>query len=285
MTRETKIGLLVGLAFIIVIGILLSDHLSSTNAPLAADLRVAGSSLRSGLGEPNNEDVIPPLRAPQNVTPSQTIVTNEELNHRDAAQPPVRLVQTPIAPQAPVGPTMPDRVRQAAEQHGEEIVDATDATTSHSDPIPKLAQHAAGTAHSYEAQSGDSLGQIAFKAYGSSCKANREAIVAANPSLAEDRDLIVAGRIYTIPALDASNSATPVKTTTLVNASETPTEATLTYVVKSHDTLWSIATNEVGTSGAVAAIKELNKTVLNGSDRVRPNMKLRLPAKRIAMAN
>ena len=33
MTRETKIGLLVGLAFIIVIGILLSDHIGSTTEP------------------------------------------------------------------------------------------------------------------------------------------------------------------------------------------------------------------------------------------------------------
>jgi hypothetical protein len=33
MTRETKIGLLVGLAFIIVIGILLSDHFSTATQP------------------------------------------------------------------------------------------------------------------------------------------------------------------------------------------------------------------------------------------------------------
>src|SRR5215212_3757263 len=33
MTRETKIGLLVGLAFIIVIGILLSDHFTSATQP------------------------------------------------------------------------------------------------------------------------------------------------------------------------------------------------------------------------------------------------------------
>ena len=36
MTRETKIGLLVGLAFIIVIGILLSDHINSSNDPAPA---------------------------------------------------------------------------------------------------------------------------------------------------------------------------------------------------------------------------------------------------------
>ena len=42
MTRETKIGLLVGLCFIIVIGILLSDHFRSTMEPPEAALVNAG---------------------------------------------------------------------------------------------------------------------------------------------------------------------------------------------------------------------------------------------------
>ena len=48
MTRETKIGLLVGLAFIIVIGILLSDHLTSSTEPPQAALANAGNNVRSG---------------------------------------------------------------------------------------------------------------------------------------------------------------------------------------------------------------------------------------------
>ena len=47
MTRETKIGLLVGLAFIIVIGILLSDHLTSSTEPPQAPLATAGNTVRS----------------------------------------------------------------------------------------------------------------------------------------------------------------------------------------------------------------------------------------------
>ena len=37
MMRETKIGLLVGLAFIIVVGILLSDHINTSTDPIRAD--------------------------------------------------------------------------------------------------------------------------------------------------------------------------------------------------------------------------------------------------------
>src|ERR1700712_1791872 len=52
MTRETKIGMLVGLAFIIVIGILLSDHMTSTTEPAKAPLSSAGSEVRSGVTTP-----------------------------------------------------------------------------------------------------------------------------------------------------------------------------------------------------------------------------------------
>ena len=52
MTRETKIGLLVGLAFIIVIGILLSDHMTSTTDPPQARLDVAADNVRKGIVTP-----------------------------------------------------------------------------------------------------------------------------------------------------------------------------------------------------------------------------------------
>src|SRR4051794_29850308 len=46
MTRETKSGMLVGLAFIIVIGILLSAHMTSTTETPRADQPRAGSDVR-----------------------------------------------------------------------------------------------------------------------------------------------------------------------------------------------------------------------------------------------
>src|SRR3954470_23038371 len=81
MTRETKIGLLVGLAFIIVIGILLSDHLTSSTEPPPAPLAGAGSSVRAagttpaGPGNPP----ITTVTAPQGIAPQQTVPTRNEL--------------------------------------------------------------------------------------------------------------------------------------------------------------------------------------------------------------
>src|SRR5947209_3977693 len=105
MTRETKIGLLVGLAFIIVIGILLSDHLTSTNEPQQAALAQAGGNVRSGVTTPGSGNSNPPITAvpanPQPVTPTQTVPTKEELTPR---QPPVEIVSIGGAPQQPARP-------------------------------------------------------------------------------------------------------------------------------------------------------------------------------------
>src|SRR5689334_784013 len=52
MTRETKIGLLVGLAFIIVVGILLEDHFAGTVEPRPAPLQVVTKNVRDSYGDP-----------------------------------------------------------------------------------------------------------------------------------------------------------------------------------------------------------------------------------------
>lgn len=80
MTRETKIGLLVGLAFIILIGILLSDHLSVSTEPPQAVLAQAGESVREGItvpGGPAQPAQTPAV--PQEIQPTQTVPTRQDL--------------------------------------------------------------------------------------------------------------------------------------------------------------------------------------------------------------
>src|SRR4051812_5055318 len=89
MTRETKIGLLVGLAFIIVIGILLSDHLTQSTEPPQATLAVAGNSVRSTVNTPGSSTANPPITsviptpAPQ-VAPGQPVPTVTEVTPRQS---------------------------------------------------------------------------------------------------------------------------------------------------------------------------------------------------------
>lgn len=79
MTRETKIGLLVGLAFIIVIGILLSDHLTSSTEPPQAALTNAGNSVRSTVTSPGQPGPAPAPVTQNNPTPNQQVPTQNEL--------------------------------------------------------------------------------------------------------------------------------------------------------------------------------------------------------------
>lgn len=122
--------------------------------------------------------------------------------------------------------------------------------------------------------------------YGTGSRANVALILSANPSLKENPNRIVVGKSYVIPAVNsavATNDSSPIELT------PSPTKAVAepehTYVVKQGDTLWSIAVDELGSAQTISAIKDLNKDVLKGGDRVRPHMKLRLPAKPIASAS
>jgi nucleoid-associated protein YgaU len=91
MTRETKIGLLVGLAFIIVIGILLSDHLTSSTEPPPAVLTSAAGTVRGAIASPGSATAggnYPPVAnvSAPSVTPQQTVPTASDL------KPPVQIV-------------------------------------------------------------------------------------------------------------------------------------------------------------------------------------------------
>src|SRR3954469_6378963 len=100
MTRETKIGLLVGLAFIIVIGILLSDHMSATNEPAQASLTGAGTNVREGVAAPLAGSTPPPAAPTRIDGPRSPAPTQSDLN---PPKPPIGIVQVgPGAGEPPV---------------------------------------------------------------------------------------------------------------------------------------------------------------------------------------
>jgi nucleoid-associated protein YgaU len=125
MTRETKIGLLVGLAFIIVIGILLSDHMTSTTDPPKAPLSMAGQNVResvaaptSGQGATASATATPPAVA----APGQPVLTQQELVPPQQPQQPAQrpVVQLPPVQTIQVGPgpaqsQPPITIQQAAQ--------------------------------------------------------------------------------------------------------------------------------------------------------------------------
>ena len=350
MTRETKIGLLVGLAFIIVIGILLSDHLTSATEPQQAQLAQVAGNVRNGVAVPGGAHAQPPITQvapPANVVPQQPVMTKEELTPK---QPPVEIVKIggpanapPAPPQtqqqqqqpekmeaakpdAPANPEPPITVvgsthkpldpsknplAKVAEAFKEEIVQVGSDGAPKSEPTkPTIAAAALppGARH-YKAAAGDTLSRMASRFLGSDTKANRDAILAVNPTLQKNPDIIVLGRTYVIPAAPtASVAPAPLPTTPTVPPVPAPIEiaqqpvppvpAPITpppvpapvvaapdesfYVVKPGDSLTKIAVEQLGSASAVPALMDLNKDALKGTDRIRPNMKLRLPAKPMA---
>ena len=353
MTRETKIGLLVGLAFIIVIGILLSDHMTSTNQPQQALLSQAAANVRESVTPPApSRSAPPPVTAVRQITPAAPVPTQAEL--QPAPPPPV--IAGPVVedvriggPSAPatggsIGPIVISQadptVReqpQAQPQPEPPLTDVVpthvttapppqptggnDAATAELDqwataprqPVIPAAQRAPAAAErrEYVAQAGDNLSKLASRMLGANTKANRDAIVRANPSLHRNPNLVVEGRKYKIPSAPQAPAPAPVVTTgggtsaipetvpvpqrrasapvpvtDLVDPvpPARPADQGVWYVVKENDNLWRIASEQLGSGNAAAEIKALNKDVLKGGDSIVPNMRLRLPAKRVASA-
>ena len=228
MTRETKIGLLVGLAFIIVIGILLSDHLTSTTEPQQATLAGAGNNVRQAITTPGGAGPGAPVTviAPP-ISPGQPVATQNELMPQAPA---VKIVHIG-------GPSVETSARQAVQVNTEtpaETIAKSNTEQSEqpgqlksksdsSEIDPALAKAAAENGEtlvavntktrpavgtSYTAQPGDSVSKIVSHLLGSSNKANIAAFVKANPSLQGDPENLQAGRTYKIPATATDPSAT-----------------------------------------------------------------------------
>jgi LysM repeat protein len=325
MTRETKIGLLVGLAFIIVIGILLSDHLTSTTEPPQATLASAGSTVRQAINTPGGAGtgapvtVVTPL-----ITPQQTVATQGELTPAAQAVKIVRIggpteSPAPVSSKAAVDAKTENPVAKADTDQTEANKTDTDSTAV--DPALAKAAAANGEAlvpvgtkskslagTTYVAQSGDSVSKIASKLLGSASKANIAAFVKANPSLDGDPANLQAGRTYKIPATatDPTDAAAGASVDAPTNAplaiaansdaddaiktatsAKTAGDTIYLYTVKPGDNLTKIARDQLGDMHAVASIQELNTDRLKGAkhDVVLVGMKLRLPGKPVAKAD
>ncbi len=322
MTRETKIGLLVGLAFIIVIGILLSDHLTAATEQPQAALVQAGENVRSAIAVPGGASTpIAQVHVPQQVAPDAPVVTREEMMHKP---PQVTVVQVgPANSGQPV--TAPRQTQQAANSPApEQPIAGNTAIDSNAPPEPRRAdaskqssleqvanemqepvvpvdqkpaaqppQLAATGQKQYQAQPGDTVSRMAARFLGANTKTNRDLIINANASLKDDPDKVIVGKSYIIPTATNTTVAhsVPKLADKVVVVDDprasarpaAPASAEHIYVVKPGDTLTKIAVEQLGTADAVSAIVELNK--LPDANHIRVNMKLRLPAKPISVAD
>jgi LysM repeat protein len=307
------------LAFIIVIGILLSDHLTSTTEPPQATLASAGSTVRQAINTPGGAGSgAPVLVVAPPVAPQQPVATQGELTAPAQA---VRIVHiggpaadapnpaVEVKSETPAAPTEPDQTAKTDTDATGIDPALAKAAASNGETLVPVGTHSKSTAGTtYVAQAGDSVSKIASRLLGSASQANIAAFVKANPSLDGDPANLQAGRTYKIPAtavdpatagasVDAPTNAPlaiaansdaddAIKTATVSTSAKAAGDTVYVYTVKPGDNLTKIARDELGDMHAVASIQELNSDKLKGTkhDIVLVGMKLRLPGKPVANA-
>jgi nucleoid-associated protein YgaU len=243
ITRETKIGLLVGLAFVLVVGILLSEHVTTVQDKPTAALQASGDTVRRAVeapmpAPPSNPDVV----VEQNPQPRVVVATRDQLDKparagdglaraevdvgssRDGVPQDPRVItlqrdaqQDGSLPQPrPIGE--PENVQlagglvEAAKQIGEELVPLSakyDTKPAQPEaPKPQTADSrtpmTSTPTREYVAQAGDTLNKLAGRFLGGNTPANRAAIVALNPQLQKQPDKVIVGQKYLIPVRETN---------------------------------------------------------------------------------
>ena len=300
MTRETKVGLLVGMGIILLIGIVVSDHLSKvqqqqpanftdlgratfdslttrqnhalpTGVPIANSAHQAHQQRNSPI--PLVNEVIQPTQqrtffeqappAPNYQQQPQTIAPSQRPN----AQPPIRLRQ-------------PRRVQDMSEEQAV-------AQNTRTRPIPHMASAldprprtlaTSGTQRTVSGiqhlvKRGENLSDIAYKYYndGNDWRIIRDA----NPQLITRNGTIIQGSKILIPNKQVlkkqqNNLATMVRSTQRE------------IIVKPGQTLSGLAQKHLGNSSDWDELLKANRDKISRPEQLRAGMTLRLPAKDIS---
>jgi len=285
VSRDSKIGLLVATAFILVVGLLLSDHVTVTTREPQARLVERAKEVQSSLRLPRETPAepeprpaeVPPQPEPADPEPIQLAAVDQQhaVPHADDPADDAGLDIWDNATPEPVADAEPaDELARVAAANGEELEPAVDSVADVPEPAPERAPEPAGArmvgVSDYEAKPGDSLSKIAARVFGRDSAEARAKIVALNPDLTANPDLIVVGRTYRIPATPADAAA--------VRAPEPARRDPTTYTVKPNDNLWRIAARTLGDGNRAKEIARLNRDVLDDPDNLSVGMVLRLPS-------
>ncbi len=274
MTSDTKIGLLLGLIFIFVIAFVINglpgfDPVQGPNA-LARDL--AGYSDASpDLGVRERDAQVPryvegsysPPHSDLSVRDHRVLPSVDPAVQDQAAlalndmQPPQRLAPNPNLMQRTMS------IRVAA--------------------WPKIC----------EVQKNDNLARIAKRYYGAengNKAVNIKKIFEANKDILPSQNALKVGQQLIIPALTpaASKATELAEITTPVKSVGTPIapglwpaqkKTKVAYTVKEEDSLWKIATVELGNGSRYLEIKDLNADTVPDENSLKPGMTLMLPTR------
>ncbi len=287
MTRDAKIGLLLGLVFIFIIAFIINGL----------------PSLGRGDGNELTRNMARPQRNPGIGTDAKQ-VTQRTIT-------PVRPTQPPAEPEPAAAQSQPAQAPAGQIRFQTQLPGPLTTTSQPAEPVIAVAQTNApqvvltpaaqqaainarpqpARAHIYTVQDGDSLASIAKQFYGEELgnkKANIEMIFKANRKILKSPDNIYVGQKLIIPPLSRSVQDNPQNVLTTKNfrpvesigtRHESPaikiTDKTRYYTVKEGDNLWKIASEQLGDGNRYPELAKLNK--LEDEDFLVVGARLKLP--------
>lgn len=277
MTRDAKIGLLLGLVFIFMIAFIING---------LPGVRSDGNELTNNMANfPNN----PPLLG---VREREVINWADGMTQRERAQdfPP------------PIGdPRIRDRrtlpVIPVIENEGDKVAPIAPRPVEDQKPPVRKRETVRAMPKIYSVAEGDSLASIAKKFYGpeeGNKQANIMKIFKANRKILESPDDIYVGQKLVIPPLSASGaikdkskgifSSDIFQKVVSIGREHLTSKGRLevqgrTYTVKDGDSLWRIAAEKLGDGNRYKEIVKLNAAALEDEDTVNVGMSLKLPAR------
>jgi nucleoid-associated protein YgaU len=269
MARETKIGLLVGLGVILLIGIIVSDHLSAVRRQDPATMIGFGPASQEGLNSENRAR--PPGEtdasavSTEGTTPAVPLPGEDDHSSmpddNDNTPAPAADTHGTSTAQAPTNPNPLGR------PGGATAVTPVAATPVVSSVAPlALATHTV--------QTGDTLSKIARKYYNND-QTKWTLIQAANADALGPQCQLKTGMKLTIPA--------PPRVETLVSAPTAHSPSIVT--VQRGDTLGTLAARTMGDKNKWKALFDENHDQLKRETDLKVGMVLRVPSKAAVAAN
>lgn len=271
MTADAKVGLLLGLFFIVVIAFLVNGlpnfiHQENPSPPDAAIITPTGPDmpLDNRISEAVHR-LYPPRQQRRTESPVQEVV----LETPQAVPSHVEIPEVVLPPQAPT-------------------------LIKNDVPAVNPVAKASVPARTHVVKSGESLAVIAQTYYGKD-QGNRLAVIQklyeANKSVLKSPDRVCVGDKLVIPpdvlsgtsnqvvrAPDPSQTLISKFSNVLERVGNDNSKSISEYVVQEGDSLWAIAKDKLGDGNRYADILRLNKDTLKSADEVAAGIRLKLPS-------
>ena len=288
MTRDAKIGLLLGLVFIFIIAFIINGL----------------PSLRRGDGNELTRNMANTQRTNRGIGTNARSVTRRTITPVRPTTPPTVMHSVQSEPQISQTPNeqirfqtqLPTAAVQTQNPSVQAVLQSQAAKVAAQEPIkptrtvkPKLS--AANRTRIYKVQDGDSLALIAKQFYGEEFgnkKASVDKIFKANRKILKSPDQIYVGQKLIIPSLTEAVSTSPKKVLskdkfqrvdTIGRRHQQKTAKTVTktryYIVREGDSLWKIAHEQLGDGNRYPKLAKLNK--LQDEDFLAVGSRLKLP--------